>query len=312
MVDYRADRAAAQESLLGPLRTYLCYAGVTELAINKPGEIQVKTGDGWQRYVAPGLDFCSLSDIAVHLANPCGQSISHLSPIVSGALHSGERVQLIYPPAVPDGTVSITIRKPNETIWTLDDLCQMGMLDWGESVALRGYVGERRTVVVSGATGSGKTTLMRAMALSVPTTERLVTIEDVAELRLPHPNVVPLFYALGKKGIARDVTANELLVSSLRMCPDRILLAELRGDEAYPWLRSINSGHPGSITSLHANSCALAREQLLNMVGESEQGRALGAANALRMIDLLVDVWVHVAVVDGVRRVTEIKERSET
>ena len=158
---------------------------------------------------------------------------------------------------------------------------------------LRLAVRSRKNIVVSGATGSGKTTLTKALIREIPGTERLVVLEDAAELALDsHPNSVRLFYSKDAQGLAR-VSAKQLLEASLRMRPDRILLAELRGEEAYYYLRNVNSGHPGSITSVHASSAQLAFEQLTLLVKESAAGRELARADIRALLEELVDVVVQ-------------------
>jgi type IV secretion system protein VirB11 len=151
----------------------------------------------------------------------------------------------------------------------------------------------RKNIVVSGATGSGKTTWTKALIREIPGCERLVTIEDASELVLEgHPNHVRLFYSKNNQGLAR-VTPKQLLECCLRMRPDRILLAELRSDEAFDYLRNVNSGHPGSITSVHAASPELAFEQLVLLVKQSPAGRSLARRDIMSLLYLLVDVIIQ-------------------
>ena len=221
--------------------------------------------------------------------------------MLSATLPSGERIQFVIPPAVPRGTVSITVRKPSHLIKRLDDFEREGLFERTATVTrtsnadllpferelvelkdagryaefLRLAVRKHQTIVVSGKTGSGKTTFMKGLVEEVPKHERLITIQDTAELTLPnHPNVVHLFYSKDAQGTAR-VTAKSLLEACLRMRPDRIFLAEVRGDECFSFIRLAASGHPGSITSVHAGSCALAFEQMALMIRESGAGGGL-------------------------------------
>lgn len=164
----------------------------------------------------------------------------------------------------------------------------------------------RKNIIVSGATGSGKTTLTKALLLEIPSDERLITLEDASELRLDgHPNAVRLFYSKDEQGLAR-VTPKRLLEACLRMRPDRILLAELRSDEAYYYLRNVNSGHPGSITSVHASSAMLAFEQLTLLVKESPGGRDLSREDIKALLHQLVDVVVQCGVEKQRRTVREV------
>jgi type IV secretion system protein VirB11 len=171
---------------------------------------------------------------------------------------------------------------------------------------LRAAVRTRKNIIVSGATGSGKTTLTKALLLEIPADERLITLEDASELRLDgHPNSVRLFYSKDEQGLAR-VTPKKLLEACLRMRPDRVLLAELRSDEAYYYLRNVNSGHPGSITSVHASSAMLAFEQLTLLVKESPGGRDLSREDIKALLHQLVDVVVQCGTYSRQRVVTEI------
>jgi type IV secretion system protein VirB11 len=233
-------------------------------------------------------------------------------------LPTGERIQFVIPPAVPRGTVSITVRKPSQLIRRLDDFEREGLFErvsaGGQaSNALRPYeqelmtlkeagrlgqflrlaVQKHQTIVVSGKTGSGKTTFMKSLVEEVPRHERLITIQDTAELTLPnHPNAVHLFYSKDAQGTAR-VSAKSLLEACLRMRPDRIFLAEVRGDECFHFARLAASGHPGSLTSVHAGSCALAFEQMALMIRESGAGGGLALHEIKRLLGLVVDVVVQ-------------------
>jgi type IV secretion system protein VirB11 len=163
----------------------------------------------------------------------------------------------------------------------------------------------RRNIIISGATGSGKTTLSKALIAAIPADERLITIEDTAELVVPHHNCVRLLYAKDGQGLAK-IGPRELLGSCLRMRPDRILLQELRDGTAFFYLRNVNSGHPGSITTVHADSARLAFEQLTLLVKESAEGRDLHRDDIRSLLLLLVDVVVQMQKRDGRYRVTEI------
>ena len=166
-------------------------------------------------------------------------------------------------------------------------------------------VRSRLNILISGATGSGKTTLAKGLIQLIPEHERLLTIEDTRELVVPHRNVVHMVYSKDGQGTAK-VTAKELLESSLRMRPDRILLQELRDGTAFFYLRNVNSGHPGSITTIHAASAELAFDQLTLLVKESEGGADLARDDIRSLLKILVDVVVQMKKVQGKFRVTEI------
>ena len=166
-------------------------------------------------------------------------------------------------------------------------------------------VRSRLNILISGATGSGKTTFSKGLIKLIPENERLLTIEDTRELVVPHKNVVHMIYSKDGTGTAK-VTAKELLESALRMRPDRILLQELRDGTAFFYLRNVNSGHPGSITTIHADSAELAFEQLTLLVKESEGGADLARDDIRSLLQILVDVVVQMKKVDGKFRMTEI------
>jgi type IV secretion system protein VirB11 len=254
--------------------------------------------------------------------------VSADAPLLSAALPTGERVQVVLPPATSPDRVAIAIRRPSRRDWSLAELGDGGLFsncraasaavlgdrellgrhfaaaDWRAFLALA--VRQKLNILVSGATGSGKTTLTKALIREIPEDERLISIEDAAELQFErHVNVVRLFYSKDGQGVAR-VTPKQLLEASLRLRPDRILLAELRGEEAYYFLRNVSSGHPGSITSVHAGSSALAFEQLALLVKESTPGRDMPLGEIHRLLRQVVDVVVHCERVSGTRRVREV------
>ncbi len=301
---------------------------VTEICINRPGEAYVERLTGWDRTPLPFADFDWCMRLGKLVANATKQSLSAERPILSGWLPRGERIQIVLPPATTANSVSITIRKPSERVYNLAELEARGLFEpcipasdalddtEAELVALlqkrfyreflRLAVQSRKNIVVSGPTASGKTTFTKALILDIPTYERLITIEDAKELVLDqHPNHVRLYYSKDGHGQAQ-VTAKQLLESSLRMRPDRILLAELRSDEAYYYLRNINSGHPGSITSVHASSARLAFEQLMLLVKESPGGRDLAREDIKSLLFMLVDIVVQFGMVRQQRFVKEI------
>jgi len=301
------DRALLQ--LLRPLATILESRGVTEVTINRPGEAWAKTVEGWRRDQVAELTGSYLESLATAMIVYNG-----LAPasIVSVVLPGGQRGQIVRPPACIDGTLSLSIRKHTLVAKTLVELEREGafarcrdvsfnrptaelatellsrqdftrlepfevrLLELKRAGSLREFLREcvlaKRNTVIAGKTGSGKTTLARSLIGEVPTGERIVTIEDVHELFLPdHPNRVHMLY-----GYASDrATANECLASCMRMSPDRIFLAELRGDEAWEYLASLNTGHPGSITTTHANSAVAVFERIASLIKKSEVGRQM-------------------------------------
>lgn len=297
------------------LSRYLEDPELTELCINRPGGVYLETAAGWQYECVPNLDLGWCLRFAKLAANYSRQRVDPASPLLSASLPGGERVQCVLPPATSADSVAISIRRPSKKPWSIEDLSARGVFsgtrraeggnDPCEAQLLRHIersefeafmqcaVRSRKNILVSGPTGSGKTTWTRALIAEIPCNERLITIEDSQELVLDrHPNHVRLFYSKDGQGIAR-VTPKQLLESCLRMRPDRILLAELRGEEAFDYLRNVNSGHPGSITSIHATSAELAFEQLVLLVKQSTAGRELSREDIKQLLYLLVDIVIQ-------------------
>ncbi len=320
--------ASALDLNLRALRPLLARSDVTELCINQPGVAFLETREGWQRESIPFADFDWCRRLAKLVANSTRQRVDEETPLLSASLPSGERVQIVLPPATSAGCVAISIRRPSDEVWSIDELSASGIfratrrasdaLDETEHELLkllreeqyetfmrRAVVG-RKNILVSGPTGSGKTTWTKALIREIPSEERLITIEDAQELVLDrHPNHVRLFYSKDDQGLAR-VTPKQLLESCLRMKPDRILLAELRAEEAFDYLRNVNSGHPGSITSVHAASAELAFEQLVLLVKQSRGGQELPRADIKQLLYLLVDVVIQFGVERHRRFIKEI------
>ena len=328
---WRGDATSVIE-FLRPLRGQLDAPGVLEVCVNRPGEMWVETVRGWQTVPAAEMTLERCLSLATAVATYCDQQVNQEHPLLSATLPSGERIQFVIAPAVTRGTVSITVRKPSDLIKRLDDFEREGLFERTGMLAsastaallpferelvalkqarryadfLRLAVRNHQTVVVSGKTGSGKTTFMKGLVEEVHRHERLITIQDTAELTLPnHPNVVHLFYSKDAQGTAR-VSAKSLLEACLRMRPDRIFLAEVRGDECFHFVRLAASGHPGSITSVHAGSCALAFEQMALMVRETGAGGGLALHEIKQLLGLVVDVVVQFDRDEGGRFISEI------
>ena len=311
-----------------PLQTILQRKEVTDLCINEPGVAFIETDSGWHREALPFADLEWCTRLAKLVAHATHQHISEQAPLLSATLPGGERIQIFMPPAAAPGRVAMAIRRPAPHAWTLDGLATCGIfrrtrrasegLDTAERELLR-LLGNRdyenflrlavrskRNIVVSGPTGAGKTTLTKALIREIPPDERLVSIEDVAELSLDtHPNNVRLFYSKGEQG-GTSVTPKQLLEGCLRLRPDRILLAELRAEEAWEYLRNVASGHPGSITSIHAASATLAFEQLMLLVKQSRAGAELAPADIKHLLYQLVDVVVQFGREGRERVITEV------
>jgi type IV secretion system protein VirB11 len=305
------DNVSSLTHTLSPLRPILDNPRVTEVCINRPQEGFIQTYDGWTTQALPFADFSWCRDFAKLVGSATKQRIDEVTPILSATLPTAERVQFVLPPATPAQHVSITIRRPSTRVRTLEELAAGGLfaqcleaseeLDPGEKELLtlksrREYaefirlaVHLKKNIVVSGSTGTGKTTTSNALILEVPAGERLITIEDAEELVLNrHPNSVRLLYSKGAQGLAK-VTPKTLLESCLRMRPDRVFLSELRGEEAFDYLRVI-AAHPGSITSIHGSTARLALVQIMLLVKQSEAGHSLQTEDVWNLLYSLIDV----------------------
>ncbi|MGN6825891.1 P-type DNA transfer ATPase VirB11 [Paucibacter sp. M5-1] len=331
-----AGDATSVIEFLRPLRALLDEPGVLEVCVNAPGWAMVEDGAGWRRCELPTLSLERCLSLAMAVATYTDQQVSQEQPLLAATLPSGERIQFVIPPAVTRGTVSITMRRPSTLLRPLPALAADGLFDrMGcgarpntpqpyerelQALLLAGRlvdflqlaVRQRQTIVVSGKTGSGKTTFLKALIEEVPVQERLITIEDTAELPMPHhPNTVHLFYSNGSQGVAR-VSARSLLEACLRMRPDRILLAELRGEECFDFVRLAASAHPG-FTSVHAGSCALAIEQMALMIRESSGGGGGMTLGEIRcLLRQVVDVVVQFDRDERGRFISEISYEPRT
>jgi type IV secretion system protein VirB11 len=313
---------------MAPLQTFLGPEGVTEVVVNRPGEVGVETDGVWRWHAAPELTEPWLRTLAVAGAAFTRQDVGPERPICSTTLPGDIRCQIVLPPVTPDGAISLTLRKPSHRRLGLEDFAAGGLFESVTTAArggldaldadlvrlgeagdwpgfFRAAVRGRRNILISGATGSGKTTFAKGLVELIPEHERLLTIEDTREFVVPHRNVVHLVYSKDAQGLAK-VGPKQLLESALRMRPDRILLQELRDGTAFFFLRNVNSGHPGSITTVHADSAALAFEQLTLLVRESDGGRDLPRQDIQALLHLLVDIVVQVKKIDGRFRVTEV------
>jgi type IV secretion system protein VirB11 len=291
-----AGEAAQQLAyLLQPLEPWLQNPATEEICINRPGEIFVRQHGEFCPATLP-FNYFDLEDIATLAGALRKQDVGPRNPLCATELPGGERLQICMPPSVPTGTLSMTIRKPGNTVSPLasvtaryqsprwnqwDRRKETELRDFGELLALydsghlqlflEGCVKAKLTILLCGATGSGKTTMSKTLIASIPETERLITIEDTLELVIPQPNHVRLLYSKDRIGLSK-VTAESLLHASLRMRPDRVLLQELRDDAAWTYINEVVSGHPGSITTIHGSNAEQAFKRLFALVKGSPQG----------------------------------------
>lgn len=301
--------------MLAPIEAFLCDPSTTEIVVNRPGEVGVERRGGWSWHDVPDLTFDRLDGIATLSAAMSGQDVGPERPLCGSVLPDGQRIQVCRPPAVPAATISLTIRRPSSFTPTIATLAAGGLFartdvarsrahpldaqlldlhrarDWEAFFPLA--VRAKKTIVATGDTGSGKTTLAKALVGAIPLDERLITIEDTAEfIGLPHRNLVSLFYSKGAQGLAR-VRSEDLIESALRMRPDRVLMQELRDGSAFTFIRGIAAGHPGSITTCHAGSAAGAFDALRLMVKQHDAGKHLADIDVRALLGQLVDVVAH-------------------
>lgn len=309
------------DSFLAPLAPMLGRADVTDIWVNRPGEVWIESlGGGIERIVEPALDERTLARLARQIAAFSSQGVSRAQPLLASKLPDGSRVQVVAPPATRGGH-SFAIRRHVSASMSLSDWHEAGAFDdtrpnnegvgtdrqfhslSGPEAAqcLSEAVRARRNILVSGGTSTGKTTFLNALLAEVPKDERLVLIEDTAELELKHENAVGLIAARGEMSEA-EVSAEDLLIAALRMRPDRIILGELRGVEAFTFLRAVNTGHPGSMTTIHADTPQRAVEQLSLLVLQA--GSKLSRDDVRHYVRESVDVFVQLDRHLGLRKVS--------
>jgi pilus assembly protein CpaF len=306
------DRAAIEARIvrdtigLGPLEDLLADTSVEEVMVNGPDSVYVERGG---RIEAAGIRFADeeeLRNAIERILAPLGRRIDELSPMVDARLADGSRVNVVIPPLAIDGP-ALSIRRFGVQRPDPAKLVELGTLTVAQRELLESAVAGRRSVLVSGGTGSGKTTLLNALSSFIEPGERVVTIEDAAELRLQQPHVVRLESRPASVEGRGEVTVRDLLRNALRMRPDRIVIGEVRGPEALDLLTALNTGHDGALSTVHANSPvdALGRlETLALMAGLGLPHDAI-AEQVQRGIDLVVHLERRR---DGSRRVVEIAE----
>jgi pilus assembly protein CpaF len=289
---------------LGPLEDLLADPSVEEVMVNGPGRVYVERGGRIEPAGVAFADEEELRNAIERILAPLGRRVDELSPMVDARLADGSRVNAVIPPLAIDGP-ALSIRRFGARRPGPRELVELGTLDGEQLALLERAVTERRSLLVSGGTGAGKTTLLNALSGFVAEGERVVTIEDAAELRLRRRHVVRLeSRPPGVEGTG-EVTIRDLLRNALRMRPDRIVIGEVRGPEALDLLTALNTGHAGALSTVHANSPAdaLARlETLALMAGVGLPHEAI-AEQVRRGIDLVVQL---VRRPDGARRVSEI------
>ncbi|MBR3086669.1 MAG: CpaF family protein, partial [Kiritimatiellae bacterium] len=291
---------------LGPLEDFLADDSISEIMVNGPDKVYVERRGRLELTQQTFLDDASVLAIIERIVSPIGRRIDESQPYVDARLPDGSRVNAIIPPLSLTGPC-ITIRKFSRTPLTAEDFVRFGT--WTPDIAsfLDVCVKMRKNIIVAGGTGSGKTTLLNLLGTFIPHSERIVTIEDAAELRLAQPHLVRLESRPPNIEGKGAVTIRDLVRNALRMRPDRIIVGECRGGEALDMLQAMNTGHDGSLTTVHANSPRDVVSRLETMVLMS--GMDLPSRAIREQISSAVDLIVHEArFADGSRRITHVTE----
>jgi type IV secretion system protein VirB11 len=321
---------AALETYLQPFEQLFAEDGVAEISVNQPFEAWVEKRGDMRKETMPELDVEHLKALARLVAQSTEQRISEEAPLLSATLPNGYRIQIVFPPACEAGNVAMSIRKGATERYDFERYEKMGAF---EATALEEVIDEnnitlsqlltehkireflsmaikvKKNIIISGGTSSGKTTFANAALLEIPSDERIITCEDAREIMLPnHPNRVHLLASKGGQGRAQ-VNTQTLIEACLRLRPDRIIIGELRGSEAFSFLRAINTGHPGSIATLHADTPLMAMEQLKLMVMQA--GLGMPPSEIKEYIHSVIDIVVQLKRGKGGKRfVSEVYFKS--
>jgi type IV secretion system protein VirB11 len=324
------DRGSSITPLIQPFMSMFEDSRVTEIAVNRPGEIWTEALGVWEKHKADYVDMGFMRALAIAVGSYTKGEISATRPILSATLPNNERVQFVMPPACEANTLSMTLRKPSQRFISLENYATQGFFDNVKPVTsslsetdiellalkkagkirefLTRAVHQNKNIMIAGETGSGKTTFMKALIAEIPRNQRIITIEDVPELFLPyHENHVHLFYPSEvTESDNAPVTAGSLLRSCMRMKPTRILPAEIRGGEAYDFLNACMTGHGGAITSIHAGSCKEALDRLSMLILQNNQGGKIPYEIIREKVRSTIDIVVHMPLVEGRRSISEI------
>ena len=302
------------DAYLEPFRGWLAQDDVTELLVNRPGEVWIEQRGQMTSHTAPQVEDALLQRLAEQVARVSHQGISRERPLLAAMLPNGARVQFVAPTATR-ANWALAIRRHCLLDMPLEAYAQ-GPLEPVQKAPssspeedpigfLREAVKDRKTILISGGTSTGKTTFLNALLREVPTEERVIVVEDTAEVQLHGPNDLGLIAVKGELGEAL-INTDDLLQAALRLRPDRILLGELRGKEAVSFLRAVNTGHPGSFSTIHANSTSGALEQLALMVMQS--GLGLSRSETIDYAKSVIDVVVQLGREGAQRKIVAIEE----
>jgi len=291
---------------LGPIQVWMDDPEVTDVLVNGPDEVWVDRGGALERVDTAFESVGEIVTVVERAIAPLGLRLDRAMPMVDARLPDGSRLHAILPPASV-GSPLVAVRRFTQRVRTLDDLVDTGTATEEQVEQIRQAVTARKTVVVSGGTGAGKTTLLNLMAGLIPPTERVVTIEDAAELSLPGHVVRLEAHPANAEGVG-EITIRDLLRSALRLRPDRIIVGEVRGAEALDLISALNTGHRGSMTTVHANSPDEAMWRLETLALSSG---VVSETAIVRQLHATVDIVVQVDRSSGGRSITQISDRSQ-
>ena len=295
---------------LGPLEPLLADPAISDILVNGPAQTWIERRGKLERSPVRFDDEAHLRRVIDRIVSRIGRRVDEMSPMVDARLPDGSRVNAVIPPLAIDGA-SLSIRRFGTEALTLQELVRLQALTPGMAELISALVQSRLNVLVSGGTGSGKTTLLNAMSASIPANERIITIEDAAELQLQQPHVVRLESRPPNIEGEGEVSQRALLRNSLRMRPDRIILGEVRGAEVLDMLQAMNTGHDGSMTTLHANSPRDALTRLEHMLGMA--GLQLDTRSMRQQIGAALTVVAQVSrLSDGQRKLVSLQEITGT
>jgi len=293
---------------LRPIQDLLIDPDITEVMVNAGGRrIFVERSGVVDPVPSRTVDEKLLTVAIKNIARTCGDEISEEEPILDARLEDGSRVAAMFPPCSVGGA-TLTIRRFSRR-YSLDDLVDVGSVPLDAAALLRRAVANRQNVLISGGTGTGKTTLLNALAATIPDTDRIALIEETSEILLEKPNRLRFEARKGRAPFGGSaalppVTIADLLRATLRHRPDRIIVGEVRGAEAFDLLQALNTGHLGSMTTIHSNSAEQALTRLAHCVVSGTAG--LPHASVREAIALAIDLVVHIARDAGQRRITEV------
>ncbi len=291
---------------LGPLEFYLRDSNVSEIMVNAPDQIFIEKAGKIEKAQESFNDDEQVIQVINRIVGQIGRRIDESQPLVDGRLPDGSRINAIIPPLALNGP-TLTIRKFPEKAFTINDMLDFGTLNPEMAEFIDKSVKQKKNILISGGTGTGKTSTLNALASCIPKNERIITIEDAAEIRIDHPHLITLETRKANIEGSGEIDMRTLVKNALRMRPDRIVVGEIRGGEAIDMLQAMNTGHQGSLTTLHANAPfeALMRLETMVLMGGLDLPLSAIKPQIIQAIDLVIQ---QERLSTGERKVTDISE----